>query len=451
MKRLLISLITALSAFGMISAFLAPPAAAAPWVPREGVIFNNPKGAQASEYRIILQIVRAVERAPRGSTISMAMYLFNQQSIAWRLYAAHRRGVNVQIIIDDGENSPQIRYLKSRLGTNKRARSFVFACRRSCMSNIAGSVVHSKFFAFSKTGGRNWVTMISSANPHTVNVEDSWNNLHTIVNRRPIYNAVRNYFVHMKADINRSNYYRAMSSGKYSLYFFPRAARAGVNTSNILDALNRVSCRGPISRGYGSGGRTVIRVAMWGWTTARMDVAKKLWSLHNAGCKVDATINHGRISRGILSQLLKKSARYGQIRLFDAWRDKNRNDYAELYVHHKAFIINGRWNGRPNAKVVYTGSQNLTSTGIRVNDDMILRVMDAGTYNAYSSNFSYLQRWAKRLTKMPPRIVLRSSPHADRRAAFSPLQVNAADGLTAAEARVLDAAQDAVIESSLDR
>ena len=55
-------------------------------------------------------------------------------------------------------------------------------------------------------------------------------------------------------------------------------------------------------------------------------------------------------------------------------------------MHHKAMIINGRWFGQ-NKKVVYTGSQNLTSTGVRINDDQILRVIDGPTYNAYSRNF----------------------------------------------------------------
>ena len=61
----------------------------------------------------------------------------------------------------------------------------------------------------------------------------------------------------------------------------------------------------------------------------------------------------------------------------DAWKDKNRNDYGEQYIHHKAMIINGYVRGR-NQRVVWTGSQNLTSNGSLYNDDMILRVAGSG-------------------------------------------------------------------------
>ncbi len=52
---------------------------------------------------------------------------------------------------------------------------------------------------------------------------------------------------------------------------------------------------------------------MWGFTNPRMDVARKLWSLHNAGCKVDVTLNRGRASRTIMRQLTKSSKKYGKM------------------------------------------------------------------------------------------------------------------------------------------
>jgi hypothetical protein len=40
---------------------------------------------------------------------------------------------------------------------------------------------------------------------------------------------------------------------------------------------------------------------------------------------------------------------------------------------------------------------------------MVLRIVDSGTYFAYSKNFSYIQaHYAKRLRKTPPPIVLKS-------------------------------------------
>ena len=87
--------------------------------------------------------------------------------------------------------------------------------------------------------------------------------------------------------------------------------------------------------------------------------------------------------------------------------------------YHKSLIINGNVQGS-NQRVVWTGSQNLTSNGSLYNDDMILRVVGTGYYNAYSANFSYIQGKSKRLRSTPPPIVLKSKREDAR--ALSPEQ-----------------------------
>jgi hypothetical protein len=451
MKRILALVVATLSSVALIGTVAVSPAQAAPWRPVDGVIFNNPKGSAAAERAIITQLDRAVNGVPRGGSIKMAMYLFDRPTTAKALIRAHQRGVNVQLIIDDGEGSKEAKSLRSSLKVRKAGygSSFVMSCKRSCMSNVSGSVLHSKYYIFSRVGNTPYVSMISSANPHNVNTKASWNNIHTIANNKTIYNALNGYFEDMRKDRQNLDYYntrKPVSSGKYRLTFYPRAARSGVQTVEFLDALNRVSCR--TGGGYGSRGYTVIRVAMWGWTNPLMAVAKKLTWLKSKGCKVDVIMNQGRASRSIIKELIRKTSR-GQIPVYNAWRDKNRNDYGEMYVHHKAMIINGRWNGR-NTKVVWTGSQNLTSTGVRINDDQILRITDNKIYSAYSRNFSYIApRYAPRMRKMPPPIILKSSPHSSRdRTKFGAPRVDATDGISKAEQQVLDAQQDAVTESS---
>ena len=77
------------------------------------------------------------------------------------------------------------------------------------------------------------------------------------------------------------------------------------------------------------------------------------------------------------------------------------NGKAELYVHHKVMTINGHWFGRSNTKVVYTGSQNYTNPGTRLNDELVLRIRDGATLNAYDRNLNLIRdRHAKRLTRV---------------------------------------------------
>jgi len=112
-------------------------------------------------------------------------------------------------------------------------------------------------------------------------------------------------------------------------------------------------------------------------------------------------VNKGRISRSVLKVLLKRSKNYGQMRVYDAWYDGNNNDIAGLYVHHKTLTINGLLNGR-NAKVTWTGSQNLTSLATLTNNDILLRVVDADVTDDYNRNFAYIRdHYTKRMRTVP--------------------------------------------------
>ncbi len=412
MKRLLTTLVTAICGAALMGIYLVPTADAVPYTPRTGVVFNNAAGNKTAERRaqtVLDKTIAAVPGCPTGKagcqTITMAMYLFSQKSTADRLIAAHKRGVRVHILIDNGAEGHELSRLRKALGTSRSGRSYVVTCSRGgCMSNYPYATVHVKYYLFSQVGAARNVSLISSANPHRVNIYNSFNNTHTIVEgSKPIlYNRLMTYFADMT--LNRQNHAygngKNTTNGPFTIYIYPQRSSRNVQ---YLDVLNTVRC----STTLGSNRRTVVRMNMWGFTNPRMDVAKKLWSLHNAGCKVDVTLNRGRASRTIMRQLLVKSKRYGQMVVEDAWKDKNRNDYGEQYTHHKAMIINGYVQGK-NQRVSWTGSQNLTSNGSLYNDDMILRVAGTNYYNAYNTNFSYIQKKSKRLRKTPPPIVLKS-------------------------------------------
>ncbi len=175
MKQLALFLLTTIL---LISS--AAPAFAAPdptFVMSASLIFNNPKGTTTQKYAIITQVNKAIDNVAAGSTIWIAEYLHNIQSSTDKLIAAHKRGVNVKMIIDSAA-TPQITALKSELGTDRSKASFVIRCEHSCMSSDT-SVMHAKFFLFSRTGSSRLVSMVSSANLYTGNTTGSWNNIHT--------------------------------------------------------------------------------------------------------------------------------------------------------------------------------------------------------------------------------------------------------------------------------
>ncbi len=367
------------------------------WKPRDSLIFNNPRGSKAKKLAIIRQINKAIDATPAGGEIRMVQYLFNIGSVASKLIAANKRGASVQVLVDDGENNRHIRRVKRALGRDKSKRSFVAVCDHSCMSS-GTSTIHSKYYMFSVTGSQRWVSMISSANPYTGNTYNSWNNNHTIANDTKIYFSLNRYFTDMLRDKDDPNYFRVTRSGKYTMYLYPQTPRRP-NDLVLNNVLNHTSCKA--KKGYGTNGKTMIRLANWGWSTTRNDVANRLWTLFNQGCKVQVMVNKGRISRGVLKVLLKRSPRYGKMPVYDAWYDKNNNNVAGLYVHDKVLTVSGTLNGR-SVKHTWTGSQNLTALGTLANNDIILRVNDANVTHDYNVNFAYIRKnYTNRMYSVP--------------------------------------------------
>ncbi|GAA3697983.1 hypothetical protein GCM10022204_12760 [Microlunatus aurantiacus] len=369
----------------------------ATWAPSDYMTFNNLKGSKADRYRIISDFNKAIKSVPAGGQIRMAMYLFDVRSVADNLIAADKRGVSVQIVIDGEETNKQIRKVKRALGKNKRSRSFVATCDHSCMSKAA-SVIHAKYYLFSVAGQRKYVSMISSANPYTGNTSLSWNNNHVIVADRVIYDSLNRYFLDMIKDKSNRKYFRTTTSGKYKIFLYPQTPKK-TNDVVWMNALNQVTCK--TGKGYGTAdGRTLIRVANWGWSSPRIDVAKRLVQLQAQGCNVQVMVNRGRITKPVLKTLLTRTKR-GQIPVYDAWRDSNNDGFASRYVHHKMMTINGRMAGR-DVKITWTGSQNFTGPGTLTNTDLVLRIVDPKVTAAYEKNFAYIRGKAtKRMKKVP--------------------------------------------------
>ena len=369
------------------------------WTPTETVTFNHPRGSKQQKYALISQLNRAIDATPAGGQIRMVMYMLDIGSVTDKLIAAHRRGVSTQVLIDDGMQNRHISKLKKALGQNKRARSFFAVCDHGCMSQ-GTSTIHAKFYLFSVAGRSRYVSLVSSGNPYSENTTKSWNNTHTIVRNKAIYDSLSKYFTDMLPDKTDLDYFRVTKSGKYTVYYYPQKVR---RPSDLVwnQVLDQVSCR-TTAPGYGSRSRrTLVRVANWGWTGSRIDVARRVWKLHDSGCAVQVLLNRGRTSKSVLKVLLKNSKRYGKLTVLNAWRDWRGKVVAGLYVHHKFVAINGLVGGR-NAKVTVTGSQNFTALGTQANNEVVLRVDDAPMTDAYVHNFAFIRsRWTNRMRTVP--------------------------------------------------
>jgi phosphatidylserine/phosphatidylglycerophosphate/cardiolipin synthase-like enzyme len=72
----------------------------------------------------------------------------------------------------------------------------------------------------------------------------------------------------------------------------------------------------------------------------------------------------------------------------------------ERNLHHKFITINGYYvdpaykdSDNRRSKIVFTGSPNLTSTGLRHNNEILLRLRSTTDHTAYTKNFTTI--WDK--------------------------------------------------------
>jgi hypothetical protein len=340
----------------------------------------------------------------------MAFFSLTVASFADKLIAAHRRGVNVRLLQDDHELGPDWKRLVSVLGSRTTSRSWALTCHRSCVSDEDPSYLHAKLYMFSRSYSTPLVVMMSSANPTWTQARVGWNDMYTITGNSTMYNASKLYFEKLTAGAIRDragtqsngipiDIYFTATSGKYKTYYFPKGGE-GWNDDPMYGILSNVRCTGAAT-GYGSSGRTKINIAMYQWSTLRVRLAEKLWSLDNAGCIVEVIYHPTTTDGSILAALTKSGGKYGGVKIIKAWDDPNGDQMAEHFVHNKYMLINGVYAGDTSTKVVFSGSANWTNTALHYGNEIMFKVTDGTVYGQYMSQWGRLITWIKNIKPAP--------------------------------------------------
>ncbi len=343
------------------------PLAQQQWSAREGAIFNVPSGSRAEQDAIRDHVDELAADTPRGALIRLAMYEFTSQSFARTLVDAFRRGVDVRVVVDAASrDSAAYKRLVAALGTNRDRSSWVVTCAKGC---IGDTIMHNKFYLYSRAGSAEQVVVQASANLTTTNRVNAWNNAFTISDAA-LYTSYGHYFDALSARRHRAGYYHVTHSGAVTAYTFPRAAR----DDTLYDLLGHVDCEKP----------TAVHATTYSLT--RTLVARRLWTLAHMGCDVRIIYtNLGARARKILQraggpQLLNSHYTYV---------DRVTGKPVRAYVHSKYIAIDGTYAGKPR-QLVITGSPNFTTPGLRDNDEAMLAIESIRIHAAYEENFSDL-------------------------------------------------------------
>ncbi len=385
MRRACVVLVVILALAGQMSS-------AAAYTPKPGAMFNNPRGSTAGKDTLLTHITRTINSTPRHATIKIAAYSQDRPDVVDALIKAHRRGVDVQMVLNDNWTSRASHRLIRTLGTDTNRRSFVSVCVASCRGGAGNQ--HMKFYLFSRAGKAKNVVMIGSSNLTGYAAKTQWNDMYTLVGKiklRELYSTVFEQLVR-----NRRLKHPGIHTkvGIYENHFgpFPRATK---KSDPVMKRLRDVGCRA--RKGTGVRGHTVIRVVMYGWASSRgLRLAEKMATLRKRGCYVRVIVSAG--GRKVVGTL--KRAGVG-VRSADL--DLDNNPYTgfgespwDIFTHEKYMTLSGTFRGRSGHQV-WTGSENWSGMGL-INDEVTIRIPRKRAYAQYLKNFTHIwTTWSRAL------------------------------------------------------
>lgn len=333
----------------------------------ERVIFGDPWSTNPRRVHAIADSAVALARkARRGQTLTLSMFNMTYPGAAEAFIAAHRRGVDVRILLNgEGARSRQVRLLRAALGGNTKARSWV-------KTRAGGIRMHSKFLLLSKHGGQGPVVWVSSGNLTSSSGRDQANDAIVTTGDQPLYDFLLAQFQLMRKGVtNPTLLSRTATTPTASLRTFPQPKKGPANDP-VLAVLNDIQC-------VHGDRRTTIRMAQLFLTDERIYVVQRLRDLVEQGCRLR-----------IVGYLTVWSP--------DAQRaltapGPGRVDLREgkgAAIHTKITTIDG-WDaaGRPLLRAVI-GSHNLTGRALSrtpdgVNDELMMQVWNPATVRSYSA------------------------------------------------------------------
>jgi phosphatidylserine/phosphatidylglycerophosphate/cardiolipin synthase-like enzyme len=389
----------AVSLFVVLAMLALTVPVASAWEPQGGAIFNNPKGGRDAKFRIVRAITRAVQGTPRGATILMSAYMFDNRGTYDALVAAHRRGVHVQMVLDtkNAKNGKTTRLARKFNRDNVRGsapakwgrdQSFVVFCKAACRGRNGYN--HTKFYAFSRSGTASNVVMVSSSNPNAGGAVKGWNDMYVMKGKPGLFNGAARVHAEMAQDTpNDGDRFLQFREGNALTRYYPK--RSGGHP--VIQDLNRVRCHGAAGDA-GVGGRTSIHVSMFRWNRKwGKAIARKLVGLAGNGCEL--SIIYGAPSRELRLYLTNAARRSSRISLWDSRFDRNGDGKVDLRVHHKYMLISGNYGGDASHWQVSTGSQNWGAS-LRTSDENTVNIADRTAHNAYLNNWQHIKSTSTR-------------------------------------------------------
>ncbi|MEP9383885.1 phospholipase D-like domain-containing protein [Nocardioides cheoyonin] len=359
-------------------------------VPR-GPVFNSATGPDRVKYAINDHIKRAINHAPRGSTIRIMSWNIHSAAMTDRLLRAQKRGVRVQVLMDSSNWSTEVpnrnfARLKAGLAKGNKGRkpgrwSAAKVCQGSCRGK-SGSA-HAKYYIFSWSGKSSRIVMEGSANITSAAATNQWNDMYTWVGNRKIYDFAVTIFKQAWQDKRVTNPWRSVSSPPFTLAFAPQMGKyyTGDPATKVL---SKVSCKGATNGNAQH--RTIIRFfpdVMRG--NRGLKNAQQLKALWNHGCDVE--VGYTVMSYKAYKVLTSAGTR-GKVPVHHMAVDNDGDGEFDKYFHLKVLTVNGVVGNDKAAYSVVNGSSNASGLSA-ISDENIAVITKPRAVLRYQKHLTY--------------------------------------------------------------
>jgi phosphatidylserine/phosphatidylglycerophosphate/cardiolipin synthase-like enzyme len=363
------------------------------WHPAQGGWFNTPRHG-AKQWVLHQHIVAAINHAKPGSYIRIALFSFDRKYVASKLIRAKKRGVHVQVLLNDHQVTPAQKMLHKALGKNRSRKSFSYECHHGCRST--GENLHTKFYLFSHTGGARNVVMTGSVNLTANSALNQYNDLYVINNATKLTRSFLDLWNQMKKDKPaHPGWFVEKIPPSFRLEATP-FPHPGPRHDPIISILNKVHCAGAT---HGTGNKvhhTVVRVIMHAWNDERGHyIAQKARRMYAAGC--DVKLMYGFAGRSVRDTFASRTKR-GFLPVHTTGKDTNDDGVLDLYTHQKELLISGHYGKSTHTRLVVTGSSNYNTDGIRGDEEIFYILNRRPAWQDYIKDFQRM--WAKFSTRV---------------------------------------------------
>ena len=367
------------------------------WRPAQGAFFNTPRHG-AKQWILHQHIVGAIDHAKPGSYIRIALFSFDRKYVASKLIKAKRRGVHVQVLLNDHQVTPAQKMLHRALGTKRKRKSFAYECHHGCRST--GENLHTKFYLFSHTGGAFKTVMTGSVNLTGNSAMNQYNDLYVVNNAAKLTKKFRVLWGQLKKDKPAHPGWLVQKAGPHFRLEATPFPHPGPHHDPIISILNKVHCLGAT---HGTGNKvhhTVVRVVMHAWNDERGHyIAQKMRQLYSRGC--DVKLQYGFAGESVRNTFAARTGR-GFMPVHTTGKDTNEDGLIDLYTHQKELLISGHYAKSTHTRLVVTGSSNYNKDGIRGDEEIFLIKNRLPAWKAYIKDFQRMwEHFSTRVKYIP--------------------------------------------------